>query len=102
VLPDPTTSLRGQIIQLAAKDRWPAIYPFRISATDGGLVAYEIDISDQFRRAASYVDRILKGAKPGDLPVQAPAKFELVINPSRLPKRSALRCPRPCSAAQTR
>ncbi len=81
VMPDPiTASLRGQIIALAAKYRWPAIYPFRIFAIDGELVAYGIDISDQFRRAASYVDRILKGAKPGDLPVQAPTKFELVIN----------------------
>jgi putative ABC transport system substrate-binding protein len=81
VLPDPiTTSLRGQIIDLAAKYRWPAIYPFRIFAIDGGLIEYGIDVSDQFRRAASYVDRILKGAKPGDLPVQAPTKFELVVN----------------------
>ena len=73
-------SHRKLIIRLAAQYRLPAIYPLRIFATDGGLIAYGPDTVDQFRRAASYVDRILKGEKPGDLPIQAPTKFELVIN----------------------
>ena len=65
---------------MAARHRLPAVYPFRYMATEGGLIAYGPEIIDQFRRAASYVDRILKGAKPADLPVQAPTKYELVIN----------------------
>jgi len=81
VLPDGLTlSNRATVIALAAKYRVPAIYPFRVCADDGGLVAYGIDTNAQFRGAASYVDRILKGEKPGDLPVQAPDKFELVLN----------------------
>jgi putative ABC transport system substrate-binding protein len=71
---------RQLIIKLAAQHRLPAIYPLRIFATDGGLISYGPDTVDQFRRAASYVDRILKGEKPADLPVQAPTKYELVIN----------------------
>ena len=71
---------RRVIIDLAQKHRLPAVYPFRVFALDGGLMAYGIDVVDQFRRAASYVDRILKGANPGDLPIQAPTKFELVVN----------------------
>jgi len=71
---------RQSIVALAAKRRFPAIYPFRFFVVDGGLMAYGIDLSDQFRRAALYIDRILKGAKPADLPVQQPTKFELVIN----------------------
>jgi putative ABC transport system substrate-binding protein len=58
----------------------PAIYSFRIFAIDGGLISYGIDSIDLYRRAASYVDRILKGAKPAELPVQQPTKYELVIN----------------------
>ena len=58
----------------------PAVYPFRFFVTDGGLACYGVDINDEYRRAASYVNRILKGANPADLPVQAPDKFELVIN----------------------
>jgi hypothetical protein len=58
----------------------PAMYAFRFYATDGGLISYGIDTVDLFRRSASYVDRILKGEKPADLPVQAPTKFEMVIN----------------------
>ena len=81
VLPDPILiAHRGLIIELAAKHHLPAIYPLRIFATDGGLMVYGVDLHDQLRRAASYVDRILKGEKPSDLPVQAPSKFELVIN----------------------
>jgi putative ABC transport system substrate-binding protein len=81
VLPDPTTSnLRGSIVALAARHRLPAIYPFRYFAADGGLMSYGIDTADPFRRAASYVDLILKGAKPADLPIQAPTKYELVLN----------------------
>ena len=71
---------RDLIIALAARYRLPAVYPFRYFAASGGLFSYGSDVADLFRRAATYVDRILKGAKPGDLPVQAPSKFELVIN----------------------
>ena len=71
---------RKLIVTLAAGHRLPAVYPFRYMATEGGLIAYGPEIIDQFRRAASYVDRVLKGAKPADLPVQAPTKYELVIN----------------------
>jgi ABC-type uncharacterized transport system substrate-binding protein len=71
---------REPIAALAAKYRVPAVYPLRIFAASGGLMSYGIDTVDQYRRAASYVDRILRGAKPADLPVQAPTKFELVIN----------------------
>jgi putative ABC transport system substrate-binding protein len=74
------TVYREQIIALAARHRLPAIYPARIFATDGGMMSYAANVSTLFQRAASYVDRILKGEKPGDLPVEAPTKFELVIN----------------------
>jgi putative ABC transport system substrate-binding protein len=73
-------SHRKSIITLAAQHRLPAIYPLRIFAIDGGLISYGPDTIDQFRRAASYVDRILKGEKPADLPVQAPTKYELIVN----------------------
>ena len=76
----PATAHRHLIIALAARHRLPAIYPYGFFATDGGLVAYGPDQIDQYRRAASYVDRILRGEKPADLPVQAPTKYELVIN----------------------
>jgi putative ABC transport system substrate-binding protein len=68
------------IIMLAARHRLPAVYGNRFSVTDGGLISYAPDYVDQYRRAAGYVDRILKGEKPAELPVQAPTKFELVIN----------------------
>jgi len=68
------------IIELAAKHRLPTIYSSRHFPTGGGLVSYGPDALDQFRRAASYVDRILRGEKPADLPVQAPTKYELVVN----------------------
>jgi putative tryptophan/tyrosine transport system substrate-binding protein len=71
---------RKLIITLAARHRLPAVYPFRLYVTSGGLVSYGPDLVDPFRRAAAYVDRILKGEKPADLPVQAPTKYELVIN----------------------
>ena len=69
-----------QIVALAARLRLPAVYPRRVYVESGGLVSYGFDVVDQFRRAAGYVDRILKGEKPADLPVQAPTKYELVIN----------------------
>jgi len=71
---------RELIIGLAARHRLPAVYPFRSFVEDGGLICYGPDAIDQLRRAAGYVDRILKGEKPADLPVQAPTKYELVIN----------------------
>ena len=81
ILPDVSnTSHRDTIVALAARHRLPAVYPFRFFAVSGGLVSDGVDTTDLFRRSASYVDRILKGAKPGELPVQTPIKFELVIN----------------------
>jgi putative tryptophan/tyrosine transport system substrate-binding protein len=81
VFPDPIFSAnRSLIFELAANQHHPAIYPFRTFAENGGLLSYGIDILDQVRRSAFYVDRILKGARPSDLPVQAPTQFELVIN----------------------
>ena len=81
VVPDTfTIEHRQAIIRLAETYRVPAIYPFRIFAYDGGLMAYGDDISDQYRGAATYVDRILRGARPADLPVQEPTKYQLVIN----------------------
>jgi len=81
VMPDNFTSVhRELIISLAAQFRIPTIYPYRYFADEGGLLSYGVDITDLFRRAAEYVSRILRGAKPADLPVQAPTKFELVIN----------------------
>jgi len=71
---------RDLIISLTAQFRIPAIYPYRYFAEAGGLASYGVDAIDQFRRASEYVSRILRGAKPADLPVQAPTKFELVIN----------------------
>jgi putative ABC transport system substrate-binding protein len=71
---------REGVIGLAARHRLPAVFPERIFAVSGGLLSYGGDVSDIFRRAAGYVDRILKGEKAADLPVQAPTKYELVIN----------------------
>ena len=81
ILPDVSTIYhRELIIALAARHRLPAVYPFRVFAASGGLMSYGSDVFDIYRRAAGYVDRIFKGAAVGDLPVQAPDKFELVIN----------------------
>jgi putative ABC transport system substrate-binding protein len=71
---------RELIVTLAARHKLPAVYFDRIFVADGGLLSYGPDLRDQYRRAASYVDRILRGAKPADMPVQAPTKYELVIN----------------------
>jgi putative ABC transport system substrate-binding protein len=75
-----TVARRSKIIALAAQFRLPAIYAFRFFVTDGGLMSYGNDVPDMYRQAAGYVDRILKGANPADLPVQQPTKYELVIN----------------------
>ena len=75
-----TAFRRELIISLAARNRLPAVYPFRYYAKGGGLISYGPNSIDPSRRAAGYVDRILKGEKPANLPVQAPTKFELVIN----------------------
>src|SRR5262249_709937 len=81
VLNDPFVfTYRKRIVDSALQSRLPAIYGFREYADDGGLISYGTNISDTYRRAAVYVDKIIKGAKPGDLPVDLPTKFELVIN----------------------
>ena len=79
-LPPGSCGHRGQIIALATKHRLPAMYPYRFFAAEGGLMSYGTDMASQFRQAALYIDRILKGEKPSDLPVQLPTKFELIIN----------------------
>src|SRR5262249_26807868 len=71
---------RNLIVTLAARHKLPAVYAARFYATAGGLISYGPDYVDQFQRAAGYVDRILRGEKPADLPVQAPNKYELIIN----------------------
>jgi putative ABC transport system substrate-binding protein len=74
------TNYREAIVALAARHYVPAIYPFRFFAASGGLMSYGTAVAEVFRRAAGYVDRILKGTSPGELPIQAPNKYELVIN----------------------
>ena len=71
---------RKRLAELAAKNRLPAVYPWTDGVDAGGLMAYGAHLPDLFRRAATYVDKILKGAKPGDLPVQEPTKLELIVN----------------------
>ncbi len=73
-------SHRTQVVELAVKSRLPAIYPFPVYVEAGGLMSYGVRRSDLFRRAATYVDKILKGANPAEFPVEQPTKFELVIN----------------------
>jgi putative tryptophan/tyrosine transport system substrate-binding protein len=81
VLADPLTLFhRSLIVDLAAKCRLPAMYGLRQFVDDGGLMSYWANQAELYRRVASYVDRILKGAKPGDLPIELPSRFELVIN----------------------
>jgi putative ABC transport system substrate-binding protein len=81
VLPDVFTSTNvDPLVASAARHGLPALYPFPFFARPGGLVSYGIDLTDLFRRSASYIDRILRGTKPAELPVQTPNKFELVIN----------------------
>jgi putative ABC transport system substrate-binding protein len=71
---------RELIVALAARNELPAVYAFRFFAVGGGLMSYGVDVADLYRRVASYIDRILKGAKPAEMPVQSPDKYELVIN----------------------
>jgi putative ABC transport system substrate-binding protein len=81
VLPNPVSQHHRELtIALAARYRLPAIYPYRFYTESGGLMSYGLDVPDMYRRSATYVDRILRGENPGELPVQAPIKFELVIN----------------------
>jgi putative tryptophan/tyrosine transport system substrate-binding protein len=81
VLPDLSAfNYRDAVIALAARYRLPAVYPYRVFVASGGLLSYGTDTPDIYRRAASYVDRVLKGERPADLPVQAPTKYEFVIN----------------------
>jgi len=81
VAPSPVfTSNRNRILDFAVKNHLPGIYPFKEYVEDGGLMSYAPKLSDQYRRSATYVDKILKGAKPSDLPVEQATKFELIIN----------------------
>jgi putative tryptophan/tyrosine transport system substrate-binding protein len=81
VMPDTFTTVhRAPIISAGARDNVPAVYSLSAFARDGGLLSYGVDVVDLWRRAATYVDRILRGAKPAELPVQFPAKFEMVVN----------------------
>src|SRR5262249_31442690 len=80
VTPDLSLGNRATIISAAARNNVPAVYSLSEAASEGGLLSYSVDQEDMWRRAASYVDRILRGAKPGDLPVQFPTKFEMVVN----------------------
>ena len=96
------TQVRYQLsITLAGRHGLPAIYPYRSFVADGGLMCYGPDVVDPFRRAASYVDRILKGEKPADLPVQNPTRYELVIN-LKTAKALGLTCRRHCTPSPTR
>jgi putative ABC transport system substrate-binding protein len=93
IIPEIFTAVhRALVILAAARNNIPAVYPQSDFARDGGLLSYGVDLTDTFRRAASYVDRILRGEKPGDLPVQLPTKFEMVVN-SRTAKALGLAIP---------
>jgi putative ABC transport system substrate-binding protein len=92
---------RTLVIALAARYRLPAIYPYNYFVTEGGLISYGPDIVAQYRHAAGYIDRILQGEKPADLPVQAPTKYELVIN-LKTAKALGLTVPVACSPAPMR
>jgi putative ABC transport system substrate-binding protein len=94
VFDDPVLwSHRKRIVALAAQRRLPAVYGYRDFADDGGLMSYGPDRIDHYRRSAAYVDKILRGAKPADLPVEQPTKFELVIN-TKTAKALGLTIPR--------
>jgi putative ABC transport system substrate-binding protein len=81
IVADPLNyTYRTQLVDFAAKRRLPAIHPFKESVEVGGLMAYAVDLSDMYRRGATYIDKILRGAKPGDLPIDQPTKFELLVN----------------------
>jgi putative ABC transport system substrate-binding protein len=82
VMPDGgfTLTHRAAIISAAARNNVPAVYSYSVFAREGGLLSYRPDQADRLRRAASYVDRVLRGEKPGDLPVQFPVKYEMVVN----------------------
>ena len=96
-----TVAHRARIIAAAARNNVPAVYAFSEFVRDGGLLSYGGDVVDTFRGAASYVDRILRGAKPGDLPVQLPTKFEMVLN-LRTAKALGLAVPPSIIAARNR
>ena len=88
VMPDAFMAVhRVPIISAAARNNVPAVYASSVFVRDGGLLSYGVDQVDPWRRAASYVDRILRGAKPGDLPVQFPTKFEMAVNNSASRRR---------------
>jgi putative ABC transport system substrate-binding protein len=89
-----STLHRDLMITLAGKHKLPSVYPFRFFATGGGLISYGANFDDEVRNAAGYVDRILKGEKPADLPVQAPTKYELIIN-LKTAKALGMTVPRP-------
>jgi putative ABC transport system substrate-binding protein len=101
VMPDSSMNvLRVEITSLAARYRLPAVYPYRFFTELGGLLSYGSDLPDNFRRAATYADRILKGAKPSKLPVQAPIKFELIGKPAESPCQAVAGAGRGCSILQ--
>ena len=93
---------RELIVALAARHKLPTVYYRRGFVTGGGLISYGYDAADQFRRAAGYIDRILKGEKPADLPVQAPTKYELVDQPQDRQGAWPRPCRRRCSRLPTR
>ena len=99
---DPITNSRRKLfIELAARYRLPAIYALRAAVADGGLMSYGVDLIELFRQAAVYADRILKGEKPAELPVQLPTKFELIDQPEDR-EALGLNVPRRCLRPPTR